>query len=51
MRCAIILGPTGDGNAKVSCSEVMCEGQWDEDSAKVSFIEAQRQALVMAVRR
>ena len=31
--------------------EVMRDGHWAEDSAKVSFSDAQRQALVMAVQR
>ena len=41
---------TGHGNAKVSFSEVVCEGHCGEDSAKESISEAQRQAFVKAMR-
>lgn len=51
VKCAILLDITADGNAMVSCSEFTCEGQCDEDSESVSFSEAQRLALVMAMRR
>ena len=42
---------TGNGSAEVSFSGAMCEGQCDQDCAKVNFSEAQRQTLVMAMRR
>ena len=51
MRRAILHDISCECNAKVSCSEVMCEGECVEDSANVSFSVAQRQALVMAMRR
>lgn len=46
--CAISLDITADGDAKVSCSEVMCDGRRCGDSAKVSYSEVGSQGLVMA---
>ena len=51
VRCSIKLDVTGGGNAKVSCSVEMCEGQCDEDSPKVSFSDMKRKAFVIAMRR
>ena len=50
--CAIQLDIACYGNAKASCfCELMCEGHCGGDSAVVSFSEAKRQSVVMAVRR
>ena len=42
VSCAVSLDTTGYGNAKVSRVKVLREGQFGEDSAMVSFSEAQR---------
>ena len=44
-QCGGTLQICGDGNAKVNCSEVQCEGACDASSAKVNLVRSSAKVL------